>query len=58
MYSDQNESVNLINQHPEIADSLRSGYLDWSNVMIRADDLVEIETPFQNRYDGYLPPNE
>jgi arylsulfatase A-like enzyme len=58
MHSDQNENVNLINQHPEIADSLRSSYLNWSNEMFRADDVVEIETPFQERYDGYLPPNE
>jgi len=58
MHSDQNENVNLINQHPEIADSLRRSYLNWSNEMFRADDVVEIETPFQDRYDGYLPPNE
>jgi arylsulfatase A-like enzyme len=55
--SDTHESVNLIGEYPEIAESLRQTYLQWTSEMQREDELVEIEKPFQNRYDRYLPPN-
>jgi arylsulfatase A-like enzyme len=57
MYSDTHENVNLIDQYPDIAESLRKTYQNWSAEMLRKDELIEIEQPFQIRYDTYLPPN-
>jgi len=58
MQSDEHETINLISKHPEIADSLRQTYLQWTTEMLREDDVAaEIEVPFQIRYDNYLPTN-
>jgi arylsulfatase A-like enzyme len=57
MESESHETVNLIAVYPEIAEELRQRYKNWSAEMLREDKYREIEKPFQNRYDLYLPPN-
>lgn len=57
MESESHETVNLIAVYPEIAEELRQRYENWSSEMLREDEYMEIEKPFQNRYDMYLPPN-
>lgn len=49
------ESINFIEQYPEIADELREEYWQWSSEMPRPEPLVEAPVPFLRRVDFYLP---
>ncbi|GLR70547.1 hypothetical protein GCM10007852_14550 [Agaribacter marinus] len=49
------ESVNYINEYPEIAEELRLRYWQWADQMPRPEPLVEIPIPFARRVDHHLP---
>ena len=49
------ESVNYINDYPEIAADLRNRYWQWAAQMPRPEPLVEIPAPFAERVDLFLP---
>ncbi|WP_207613832.1 sulfatase-like hydrolase/transferase [Alteromonas sp. 5E99-2] len=49
------ESVNYINDFPEIAEDLRQRYWNWAQQQPRPEPLVEIPIPFSRRVDRYLP---
>lgn len=57
MESTSIENTNLISQYPDIASSLRQQYEQWSAMMLRPDEQVELALGMQLRYDGYLPAN-
>jgi arylsulfatase A-like enzyme len=57
MESLTNEKTNLIHQYPDVAASLRQQYQQWSESMLRPDELVEMNIGMQHRYNGYLPAN-
>lgn len=49
------ESINLIENYPEIAKQMRELYWQWAGEMPRSEPLVEIPKPFADRVDRYLP---
>jgi arylsulfatase A-like enzyme len=57
MESATNEKTNLIQQYPDIADSLKQQYQQWSMGMLRAEEQAEMHAGMQHRYDAYLPAN-
>ena len=57
MYSIEGEHFNLIDQFPEVADSLKQSYQLWSSGMLRADENIELSLGMQKRYDFFFSGN-
>ncbi|MFC3120050.1 sulfatase family protein [Agaribacter flavus] len=51
------ESVNYIDDYPEVAAQLKARYWEWAAEMPRPETLKEIPIPFGRRVDHHLPPN-